>query len=132
MSVGYPDWTRVIRAEKPSVGAGQAVTVYTIELAVAAGNTSTVTVFTVPSSKRFLLSSAYLSCSASLLQKAEYRPLGIATTMTVIFDTNFQLIDSDIGAAVFEAGQTLDIRFTNNDSVERTFYMTIWGDEEDA
>lgn len=131
MAVGYPDFTRSIRAQKPSVGFGQDATTYYSETVIAAGSFTDVLVFTMAAGKRIILSSAYICTNASCIQKLEYRPIDLVF-MTATYDIFWQLADPDTGAAVFPPGSWLTVRLYNNDVVARTFWITIWGNEEYA
>jgi len=131
MPVGTPDWSRLVRPEKPFVGRGQTVKVYFTATRVSAGSNQTVRMFTVGAGKKLALSSGVISVEHSCIQRVDYMPMGV-TTMVMVFDMNYQLIDSDIGTAIFGEGQYLDLKIYNNDTSDRTFYITLWGQEEDV
>lgn len=126
MAVGHPDYWKCSIPGKPSAAPGQdVITIYT-DVNVPATSNVLVAVYTPAAGTRFIISSGIGCCDASVLQEFEYVFAGV-TLLRVMFDVNYKLIDSDIGAAVLPAGVPLQIRIYNNDVVARNFRFSIWG-----
>lgn len=126
MAVGSPDFRKVVRPEKPFWGAGQNVAIYYSATALAGGANSLFTAFTVPAGYNFNLSSGVISSNVSSLNRVDYRPMGVLVT-TFHYDTQMLLVDSDIGSAVFTAGQRLDVQIWNGAGGNATIYVALWG-----
>lgn len=131
MAVGNPDFSNTIRPEKPFWGAGQNVAIYYSATPLLAGANATFTAFTCPAGWNFAMSSAVASCDSTAIQRADYRPEGVLLTV-FHWVTQSILIDSDIGAGTFTAGQRLDITLYNNDAAAKTIYVCIWGNMQQA
>ncbi len=126
MARGNPDYTIVNRAQKPTFADDQVVWTWFGVVPVPGLANVTVPVFVVPAGLRNLISSGQISCDIPGLQTGDYIYDGV-TIMTVCFNTNWQLIDSDIGAAYFIPGDTLALTFYNNQAGAANFYYSVWG-----
>jgi len=126
---GLPDWFIPTFPARVIVAAGQATFSVTANGSVTAGSSANVTTYTVPSGKRLFINYIDVSCEVSCLQRFQL------LDDTDVFEDLWLDVSKSIGypegaTYTIDAGATLAFKCYNNDTSDRTFYVTILGWEQ--
>lgn len=129
MARGYPDFTKVVRHQRPTSSPDQIGTTYYFSQVVPGLGNVAVPVFLVGAGRQYMQSSGLISCHVDTWQEAQYDVDGFVYGR-VSFYHHVAMFDSDIGCGLFLPGETMTLTLFNWNALPQTFYVSIWGNDE--
>ena len=132
LNAGRPDYSAEVAPGKSKIADDQVawellVTRRNVDAnGIAAGSSSTVTAYTVPTGYQLHMGGGVITCNASCIQKVvmTHTPGVIGDFM---YDVRGQIQLGPHSSVILDAGDVLTIYIYNNDTVERDFSISLQG-----